>query len=144
MAYNPLLEQFLQERIGNNPQLQAMLAMMQQQVATEAEAEVVESSSITYQNELPTQSEELSKARLYIRKLRGRIAALEARLGEMEENETEMACALGACPICWGEDSSCADCRGRGAPGAQLPNAILFEELIMPAVRRMNVNGRLQ
>ena len=48
----------------------------------------------------------------------------------------ELAAALGACPGCWGEDSSCGWCRGRGAPGALLPDPDAFTRFVRPALQR--------
>jgi len=45
--------------------------------------------------------------------------------------------ALGACPICWGGDTSCQQCLGQGTAGHRMPNAGLFNQLVIPAVKRM-------
>lgn len=60
-----------------------------------------------------------------------------------EENEylieltDSLAAALGACPACWGEDEHCDECRGRGGPGAFLPDEEAFADVVLPAIRRM-------
>lgn len=59
----------------------------------------------------------------------------------MRENDT-LAAALGACPKCWGGDDHCDACDGDGAPGAAAPDHHLFNELILPAVRRINQTRR--
>jgi hypothetical protein len=48
-----------------------------------------------------------------------------------------VASALGACPRCWGEDEECPMCEGHGVPGAFEPRTEAFEELVLPALRRV-------
>lgn len=50
----------------------------------------------------------------------GRIASLRL---------SRLAAALGACGICWGEDSTCLGCRGRGKPGMIRPDPEMRAEL---------------
>jgi hypothetical protein len=66
----------------------------------------------------------------------GSSAAL-AELAILRERSDALAQALGACEHCWGADGSCRGCRGRGGPGAFLPDADLFAELVLPAFRRL-------
>jgi hypothetical protein len=59
--------------------------------------------------------------------------------GEVEELRTrnrDLADALGACPLCWGEDRRCRRCRGRGCPGGRRPDPILFINYVQPALDR--------
>jgi len=53
-----------------------------------------------------------------------------------------MAAAIGACPLCWGEDSECRECGGRGTPGAFLPNRASFAEFVLPALERVRTFRR--
>jgi hypothetical protein len=50
-------------------------------------------------------------------------------------NDT-LALALGACYLCFGEDLSCENCHGSGAPGSSPPQVEAFRKYILPAVRR--------
>ena len=43
-----------------------------------------------------------------------------------------LACALGACPTCWGNEENCADCEGDGLPGSMLPDPQCFERFVAP------------
>lgn len=61
--------------------------------------------------------------------------------GLREVNDT-LAAALGACPGCWGGDEDCEACGGRGSAGSMPPDAELFEELVLPAVRRVRADLR--
>lgn len=48
-----------------------------------------------------------------------------------------LAAALGACPICWGEDDSCSECRGKGRPGYFRPDREAFAEYVLPVVKKL-------
>ena len=48
-----------------------------------------------------------------------------------------LACALGACPDCWGTIADCADCGGEGKPGWQSPDPDCFRHFVQPVVERM-------
>lgn len=135
MAYHPLIEQFLQQRLGGDPQMQTLLAMMQSQQITEAE--IVEGPPAPYVSGTSVSEEKLEKAHQHIHRLKKRLLELETYLSELEAADEELAHALGACIYCWGEDTQCRSCRGRGVPGSQEPDPILFKQLILPAVRRM-------
>lgn len=45
---------------------------------------------------------------------------------------TDLAAALGACGLCWGEQPSCPSCRGRGRPGMVRPDMELRARLLGP------------
>ena len=45
-----------------------------------------------------------------------------------------LASAVGACPDCWGEDSECPQCGGRGGPGAFVPQRVSFDEIVRPVL----------
>lgn len=60
------------------------------------------------------------------------------RLAEASMAKIEMlACAIGACPACWGSDPKCRDCEGRGAPGGLLPDPQCFQTFVAPVLRRL-------
>lgn len=44
----------------------------------------------------------------------------------------QLAAALGACGLCWGDDSNCPSCRGRGRPGMVRPDVELRARLLGP------------
>lgn len=64
------------------------------------------------------------------------IHELAAELEQFRERNDTLAAALGACYLCWGTDEACAYCSGKGRPGAASPDARLFQQIIVPAVRR--------
>lgn len=69
--------------------------------------------------------------------LRRRLAELELEVDRLQEINETLAAALGACPVCWGDDPDCGVCQGRGGPGSLRPNRELFERLVTPALRRL-------
>lgn len=48
-----------------------------------------------------------------------------------------LACALGACPNCWGKIPDCSDCGGLGRPGAFNPDRSCFDEFVLPVIARV-------
>lgn len=48
-----------------------------------------------------------------------------------------LACALGACPNCWGMIPDCEDCGGIGKPGAFDPDRICFDHFVLPVITRV-------
>lgn len=96
--------------------------------ATPIEAEP-DAEAADEQDSVPSgQSIEVLELRERVTMLTRDAQALGQRLGQLAE-------ALGACGLCWGEDPECRACRGRGRPGYALPDESLFEELVLPAVR---------
>jgi hypothetical protein len=62
--------------------------------------------------------------------------SVEEELEELRLRNQTLASALGACPICWGEDDACPKCAGKGRPGSLTPDEALFAALVTPAIRR--------
>lgn len=52
-----------------------------------------------------------------------------------------LACALGACPNCWGTISDCSDCGGVGKPGAFNPDRNCFDQFVLPIIARVMEPG---
>jgi hypothetical protein len=58
---------------------------------------------------------------------------IDALLGKLEA----LACGLGACPSCWGDDADCKECGGVGRCGAFLPDRRCFELYVVPVLERV-------
>jgi hypothetical protein len=61
-------------------------------------------------------------------------------VGELEElrrRNDQLAAALGACYLCWGEDPACPICGGLGAAGAAAPDPRYFALYVVPALNRL-------
>jgi hypothetical protein len=112
----------------DNPAMAAILQMMEAQKTAAAREPVVlegEAVDITA-SELAQISAQLDAAQAEVRLLRERCDTVAA--------------ALGACGLCWGQDSSCRACRGQGGPGHCIPDKELFYEFVVPAVRLMHAS----
>ena len=48
-----------------------------------------------------------------------------------------LACALGACPNCWGGIEDCDNCGGVGKPGAFAPDRRSFDLYVLPVIVRV-------
>lgn len=75
-------------------------------------------------------------------RLRRKIQALLREVERLREVNDALAAALGACPLCWGEDPGCPECEGEGTPGSARPDRELFGQLVAPALRRIKKTAR--
>src|SRR6185436_6642355 len=109
----------LLDQLGNeDPRLRMLLQLMPQS----------QSAAVTDE---PT-------ARVVPRRVLERAARLRAAYDSLAERNAALADALGACPLCWGEEPGCRRCEGRGVPGSVDADPDRFRELIVPALRRMD------
>ncbi|HEV8694629.1 MAG TPA: hypothetical protein VGQ93_10700 [Lysobacter sp.] len=74
------------------------------------------------QDELDALSEELAHAQARADKLQRIARRLANELEAAQERLADLAAAFGACGLCWGEDTRCPSCRGRGKPGRFAPD----------------------
>jgi hypothetical protein len=65
-----------------------------------------------------------------------RLRHLKRELADLREVNDTVAAALGACRVCWGGDEECHECEGDGRPGSRRPDPVMFDRLVVPAVRR--------
>lgn len=72
-----------------------------------------------------------------IEELGGLAERLLAENQRHQERLERLSGALGACPICFGEDLLCDRCDGRGRPGADLPDPHDFNQFVSPALDRV-------
>lgn len=77
-----------------------------------------------------------------VRRLRDRVVRserlVEASLAKLEA----LACALGACPDCWGDDADCQECGGLGQCGQFLPDMACFSAYVSPVLKRLSEEHR--
>ena len=67
---------------------------------------------------------------------------LEQENAMLIDHAEMLACALGACPNCWGQCPDCEDCGGRGLPGAFNPDPVCYARFVQPVVDRMTARQR--
>ena len=115
-AGRQLMAETLRARAADNPQMAAMMQMMQQQQALPS----------------ATPARESSKAE----RIREAIKEMREELVELHQRNEDLADALGACPVCWGRVKHCSECRGRGRPGWREPDPELFEEFVAPVINK--------
>ena len=131
----PLQEMLLSQLNTDDPTLTLLTQMLAQQQTTPP---VEENEDAIDQAEIERQEREKSQAMAKaLRHLRTKIDDLYAELEDLRVRNDAIAAALGACYLCWGHDSDCEVCRGKGKPGAKLHDQALFVQLIAPAIRRL-------
>ncbi|ATY30894.1 hypothetical protein CVN68_01925 [Sphingomonas psychrotolerans] len=116
----------MQEFAAGDPRMAALVEMMQAQRAQPCNDVAA-----------PDERDEL------IVEMSARLDAAEARLTKMtriarqlheagraaSQRLSNLAAALGACGLCWGDDPACLGCRGRGRPGMVRPDPQIRAEL---------------
>jgi citrate lyase beta subunit len=118
-----LARQMMADLQRSNPQL-AMLAQMMQ-----ARTIVPEPVSPDLSDEVVELAERLAEAEAKMEAMKRQARRLfEAHRGA-SERLADLAAALGACGLCWGEDDLCPSCRGRGRPGMVRPDLELRTRL---------------
>lgn len=65
------------------------------------------------------------------------IEQTHAELEQLRSRNDQLAAALGACGLCWGEDLTCPVCGGRGHPGAEMPNVAQLRRFVLPALQQL-------
>ena len=106
----PSLDGLLAGLVQNNPSL----AWLPQLMAMRQQREMDQAPASGETDELRAA---LRQWQLRAEKMYRRARALEAELAETQDRLSDIAAALGACGLCWGEDDTCPSCRGRGRPG---------------------------
>ena len=82
--------------------------------------------------------ERINKLKQINKKLFTIIEGLKQQLEfELLQND-DLALAIGACTECFGDNPDCPDCFGKGKPGSAVPDFILFNKYINPAIQKYN------
>ena len=116
----PSLPDLLEQALGDNPMAAPLAAALRRR--QEAAATQVEEWDEDDNTEDPAVADVL-------RRLYAEVESLRARTADLAD-------ALGACTLCWGDDIACPACHGRGRPGGRSPRGDLFESIVGPAIRR--------
>ncbi|MCF2146264.1 hypothetical protein IQ276_007320 [Desmonostoc muscorum LEGE 12446] len=117
-----------------------LLNYLTQRETEQSESELFDEDDIDL--DLPQSMRESEKAQAQEERvkafnhLRQTVNDMYAELEEMRARNDDLAAALGACYLCWGEDSRCKICGGNGHPGSFEIDKELFAEFVIPAVYR--------
>jgi hypothetical protein len=134
----PNAQELIAKLSEDNPMLGMLAQQMAQKKAEQGsiiDADTLEVESLEEEPEVP--SVQLAQLCAQVEELRGSLQAVSHELAALRDREDILAEALGACCLCWGEDSHCRACRGRGRPGFTAPDEELFEELVLPAMKML-------
>lgn len=103
-------------------QEEATLNRMQEEASTEGEGAAAVDASAAVQEDLQNVQQAVDAIYVELDVLRARSAALAA--------------AVGACPVCFGDDPLCGTCHGLGSPGSRRPEPAAFRKYVTPAFAR--------
>ncbi|MBP4136923.1 hypothetical protein [Flavobacterium geliluteum] len=127
------MEAYLEYLKEHNPEMAKYFELMQPMMGKNEVEEGKEIPRIDLEVE-----ERIKKLKKINHKLFAMIENLKLQL-EFELNQNDdLAKAIGACTECFGEDNECSACFGTGKPGNGIPDFILFNKYIQPAIQKYN------
>lgn len=126
MPAAPDMEALLRDFAAQNPRLAWLPQMLMAQRQAAAIAEPVPDPR---EDEIAALHAALAEAETRARRLQHLAKRLAHALEGARERLTDLACAFGACGLCWGEDAHCPSCRGHGGPGRFPPDPELGQRL---------------
>jgi hypothetical protein len=121
-----------------NPKAAMVLRLLEQRRQHEAAAfERLQQEAAAESVEAEAQSSAAAQADL--ENVQQVVQTIYAELETLRARSAALAAAVGACPICFGEDPRCATCGGLGAPGSRRPEPAAFRQYVLPAFARARV-----
>lgn len=110
----------MEELAARDPRMAMVIQLLQQQRGQVDEAAVDESDD---RDALIAElGERLDSTEARLVRMTQMARKFHAAHREDRDRLGELASALGACGLCWGEDDHCQGCRGRGQPGMMRPD----------------------
>lgn len=128
-------KEWMARMAADNPTLGALAEYMARRRELE-QAEEADAAATAAQEEALA-----AKVRHALRAMRRKIDTMDVELTALRARNDELAAALGACYLCWGEDPGCPVCGGKGRPGHFAPDRQLFDRHATPAARRLRRPG---
>lgn len=126
MDFNTLLGQME----ANRPDLASSFALIRQYQQSKDDDS---SGPVRQEADRTTELEQLLEKQIKLNKrLFDHYRRLESNYEGLVKHLDDLADATGACPHCWGEDSSCSYCRGKGKPGFFEPDTQQYDIYIRP------------
>jgi len=75
---------------------------------------------------------QLEKMKIERRQSKAIVKDLTEQANSLTKFNRTLAEALGACPVCWGNNTDCKSCSGNGSPGWVKPIRKLFNLYVLP------------
>lgn len=126
------MEAYIQMLKEQNPEMAKYFELMQPMMQKN-DSEESEASKINVELE-----EKIKKLKNINQKLFTIIEGLKSQLEyEIDQNDS-LAKAIGSCTECFGENKNCPECFGGGKPGSNVPDFILFNKYVSPAIQKYN------
>jgi hypothetical protein len=118
----------------DNPMASVLAALLQaRRPAVEADGVAASDQKLSEEAIAAQQERERS-----LTELNETVTRLYGELETLRKRNDEVAAGVGACFLCFGSDPLCAECGGRGRPGAKLPDPGAYRKYVLPAVRRVH------
>jgi hypothetical protein len=129
-----LLQAQLAGQAATDPKTALLLQFLQQRRSAAQAAPPVEAAAEAedFRREERARRERTNGAREIRETMRDLYAEVEA----LRARNDELAAAVGACFLCFGEDPMCEECGGLGAPGSRAPEPTAYRKFVLPALRR--------
>ncbi len=123
-----MLAQMMDQLGQSNPQMAMLVQMMQARTAAVSNAvdTLDRDTTDALAVRLARTEEQLAATRANAARILASYRAAKLRLADL-------AAALGACGLCWGEDGECPSCRGRGHIGMIRPDQEIRARLLGPS-----------
>jgi hypothetical protein len=125
-----MLAQMMADLGRSNPQL-AMLAQIMQSRAPVSQSGDAGANSAA-EEEIASLTAQLDEMRVRLDTTQRQMRRLLDAHRAATDRIADLAAALGACGLCWGEDAACPNCRGRGRAGMVRPDSELRARLLGP------------
>ena len=134
------LNRWLANQDNHDSQLQQMAQLMTQTKQPNENSDAIESKPIINEQD---QSEAVSvdigvEQQQLIHRMSRQMRTMLDDLRELQSRNDMLAKALGACPVCWGDDPECSECKGAGAPGSYIPDFSFFSRFVIPAIHSLH------
>jgi hypothetical protein len=138
----PSAQELLSQLESTNPTLGLVARYLTARQAAASE-EATEAGS-EMEHEYEEHADEDQRLAQMIQRLEQQVSKLCAEREHLRAHNDACAAALGACYLCWGEDTHCPVCHGAGRPGYALPDRQLLSQLVAPAWRRLQAQHEVK
>lgn len=127
------MEAYLKLLKEQNPEMAKYIELMQPMMENNETESTVDVPFIDVELE-----NKINKLKKINQKLFTIIEGLKSQLEfELIQND-DLAKAIGACTECFGDNNDCPECFGTGKPGSNVPDFILFNKYVNPAIQKYN------